>query len=85
MSSFVFIYNNRIILFFQVRAGDEIDVIKTVSPKNPDHLYVQRVEILNVSATEDNIVVTARRFKSLLIENYEIDPYKSGAVDPDTQ
>ncbi|KAL0881770.1 hypothetical protein ABMA27_001554 [Loxostege sticticalis] len=68
-----------------VRAGDEIDVIKTVSPKNPDHLYVQRVEILNVSATEDNIVVTARRFKSLLIENYEIDPYKSGAVDPDTQ
>ncbi|XP_028170636.1 mitochondrial transcription rescue factor 1 [Ostrinia nubilalis] len=68
-----------------VKVGDEVDVIKSVSPKNPDHLYVSRVEIINVAATEDNIVVTARRFKNLLIENYEKDPYKSGAVDPDTQ
>lgn len=54
----------------------EIDIIKSVSPKNPDHLYVSRVEILNIAAKEESIVVTARRFKTLLIENYENDPYK---------
>lgn len=57
--------------------GDEVDVIKMVSPKNPDHIYVSRVEILDVAAKEESIQVTARRFKHLLIENYENDPIKT--------
>ncbi|XP_035441004.2 mitochondrial transcription rescue factor 1 [Spodoptera frugiperda] len=60
-----------------VRLGDEVDVIKMVSPKNPDHIYVSRVEILDVAAKEESIQVTARRFKHLLIENYENDPIKT--------
>ncbi|KAJ8724380.1 hypothetical protein PYW08_015854 [Mythimna loreyi] len=59
-----------------VKLGDEIDVIKMVSPKNPDHIFVSRVEIMNVAAKEDSIQVTARRFKHLLIDNYEADPHK---------
>lgn len=65
--------------FFQVRDGDEIDIIKSVSPNNPNHIYVSRVEILSVKPEEENIVVSARRFKSLLIENYEEDPYKGNS------
>lgn len=60
-----------------VKLGDEVDVIKMVSPKNPDHIYVSRVEILDVAAKEESIQVTARRFKHLLIENYENDPIKT--------
>ncbi|KAH9639381.1 hypothetical protein HF086_002070 [Spodoptera exigua] len=60
-----------------VKVGDELDVIKMVSPKNPDHIYVSRVEILDVTAKEESIQVTARRFKHLLIENYENDPIKT--------
>ncbi|KAJ2947668.1 hypothetical protein O0L34_g17472 [Tuta absoluta] len=62
-----------------VRLGDEIDIVKMVSPKNPDHLYVYRVQVMNVTAKEDAIAITARRFKNLLIENYEEDPYKGSA------
>ncbi|KAI5644526.1 hypothetical protein NE865_03415 [Phthorimaea operculella] len=62
-----------------VRLGDEIDIVKMVSPKNPDHLYVYRVQIMNVAAKEDAIAITARRFKNLLIENYEEDPFKGSA------
>ncbi|KAM3966949.1 mitochondrial transcription rescue factor 1 [Aphomia sociella] len=67
-----------------VRIGDEIDVIKMVSPNNPEHLYVARVEILNVAAKEDSISITARRYKNLLIENYDDDPYKAGSTESDT-
>ncbi|XP_045767864.1 mitochondrial transcription rescue factor 1 [Maniola jurtina] len=66
-----------------VRVDYEIDVIKSVSPKNPDHLYVARVEILSIAAKEDSIAITARRFKNLLIENYETDPYKPSTADED--
>ncbi|XP_048000015.1 mitochondrial transcription rescue factor 1 [Leguminivora glycinivorella] len=62
-----------------VKIGDEIDIIKTVSPKNSDHLYISRIEVMNLTAKEETIVVTARRFKTLLIENYETDPYKGTA------
>lgn len=65
---------------FQIKQGDEIDVIKSVSAKNPDHLNVSRVEIINVTAKEESILITARRFKSLLIENYEEDPYKASTT-----
>ncbi|XP_026759858.1 mitochondrial transcription rescue factor 1 [Galleria mellonella] len=67
-----------------IKIGDEIDVIKMVSPNNPDHLYVARVEILNIVAKEDSIGITARRFKNLLIENYEEDPYKIGSTEIDS-
>ncbi|XP_068622481.1 mitochondrial transcription rescue factor 1 [Battus philenor] len=63
-----------------VKLGNEIDVIKSVSPHNPDHLYVSRVEVLNLVPKEENISVTVRRFKNLLIENYEDDPYK-GSIE----
>ncbi|XP_053605708.1 uncharacterized protein LOC128672518 [Plodia interpunctella] len=62
-----------------VKTGDEIDVIKMVSPKNSDHLYVARVEILNIAAKGENITISARRFKNLLIENYPEDPHKGTA------
>ncbi|XP_063391728.1 mitochondrial transcription rescue factor 1 [Cydia fagiglandana] len=62
-----------------VKIGDEIDIIKAVSPKNVDHLYISRIEVMNLAAKEETIVVTARRFKTLLIENYETDPYKGSA------
>lgn len=55
-----------------------------VSPKNPEHLYVSRIEILNIVPKEDSISITARRFKNLLIENYEIDPYKSSSTEEET-
>lgn len=64
-------------LYLQVKIGDEVDVMKMVSPNNPDHLYVSRVEILNIAPKEDSISITARRFKHLLIDNYEDDPHKS--------
>ncbi|XP_045496310.1 mitochondrial transcription rescue factor 1 [Colias croceus] len=66
-----------------VREDYEIDVIKGVSPKNPDHILVSRVEVLSMAAKEDSIVITVRRFKTLLIENYEKDPYKPSTADSD--
>ncbi|XP_046967158.1 mitochondrial transcription rescue factor 1 [Vanessa cardui] len=66
-----------------VQVDYELDVIKSVSPKNPEHLYISRVEILNIVAKEESILVTARRFKTLLIENYENDPYKPSTSDED--
>ncbi|CAG5046500.1 unnamed protein product [Parnassius apollo] len=62
-----------------IKLGSEIDVIKSISPHNPDHLYVSRVEVLNIVAKEESIAITVRRFKNLLIENYEIDPYKASS------
>ncbi|XP_026731571.1 uncharacterized protein C6orf203 homolog [Trichoplusia ni] len=64
-----------------VKLGDEVDVIKMVSPNNPDHLYVARVEIMNITPKEDSIQITARRFKHLLIDNYEADPHKVSAAE----
>ncbi|GBP08081.1 Uncharacterized protein C6orf203 homolog [Eumeta japonica] len=64
-----------------VNLGDEVDLIKTVSASNPDHLHVARVEILKITPKEESIKVTVRRFKNLLIENYEVDPYKGTAND----
>lgn len=57
---------------FQVKNDDEIDVIKSVSPLNPDNLVVSRIELLSskVSDDEEHIIIVARRFKSLTIENY---------------
>lgn len=61
-----------------VQVEDEIDVIKGTSQMNPDHLVVQRVEVLATTPKDDGdgIWVTLRRHKSLIIENYEASPYK---------
>lgn len=50
-----------------------------VSPKNKNHLSIARIEIINMVAKEEQIAVTARRFKNLLIENYEDDPFKGSS------
>lgn len=67
----------------QVEVGDEIDVIKGVSHLNPDHLMIQRVEVLSAQPKEDaeGLIVRLRRFKSIVVENYEESPYKGGADD----
>ncbi|XP_069699877.1 mitochondrial transcription rescue factor 1 isoform X2 [Periplaneta americana] len=54
----------------QVHIGDEVDVIRGVSPMNPKFLLVSRLEILSMKGEEENINVKLRRFKSLTIENY---------------
>ncbi|XP_077286718.1 uncharacterized protein LOC143911622 [Arctopsyche grandis] len=54
-----------------VRPGDEIDIVKSVSPDNPKHIYISRVEILNAVAKSESISITARAFKTLLVENYD--------------
>ncbi|XP_053699194.1 mitochondrial transcription rescue factor 1 [Sabethes cyaneus] len=59
-------------------AGDEVDVVKGVSPTNPDHLIVSRVEILDVTPKIETISVVMRRHKSLIIENYESDSVNTG-------
>lgn len=51
--------------------GDEIDVVRGVSPTNPDHLIVSRVEIVAANPKTESISVSLRRQKSLIIEDYE--------------
>ncbi|KXJ76501.1 hypothetical protein RP20_CCG009571 [Aedes albopictus] len=53
--------------------GDEIDVVRGISPTNPDHLLVSRVEILSANPKSETIGVTLRRQKTLVIEDYETD------------
>lgn len=64
-----------------LNVGDEIDVIKGISHLNPDHLIVQRVEVLDVKAKDgdDGIIVILKRAKSLTIDNYEEDSYKENS------
>ncbi|XP_053678189.1 mitochondrial transcription rescue factor 1 [Anopheles nili] len=54
----------------QLEPGDEIDVVRGPSPSNPEHLVVSRVEILSVTPRTENLAVSLRRHKSLVIENY---------------
>jgi hypothetical protein len=60
---------------FQLHVGDEVDVIRGLSPVNPEFLVVSRIEILSVKTREENIAVNVRRFKSLVIENYS-EPWR---------
>ncbi|XP_041773654.1 mitochondrial transcription rescue factor 1 [Anopheles merus] len=55
----------------QLEVEDEIDVVRGPSPTNPDHLVVSRVEIVAVTPRTENLSVTLRRHKSLVIENYK--------------
>lgn len=54
----------------QMSVGDEVDVIKGVSPQNEDHIVVGRIEVVSAKSKEESISVVLRRFKSLIIENY---------------
>ncbi|CAG9862345.1 unnamed protein product [Phyllotreta striolata] len=53
-----------------VYEGDEIDVVKGVSPTNPNFLIVARIEIVEVKGEDESINVKLRRCKALTIENY---------------
>lgn len=67
-------------LYFQLKDGDEIDVIRGFSQTNPSHLVVSRVMILSSSEREEGLSVHLRRYKSLLVENYRgSDVFKSSS------
>lgn len=59
----------------RLHVGDEVDVIRGLSPMNPEFLVVSRIEILSVKSGEENVAVKVRRFKSLTIENYS-EPWR---------
>ncbi|XP_055376115.1 mitochondrial transcription rescue factor 1 [Condylostylus longicornis] len=62
----------------QLNINDEVDIIKGFSQTNPSHLLVSRVKILSVEDREVELFVAMRRYKSLVIENYEgSNAYKS--------
>lgn len=68
----------------QIREGDEVDVVKSFSPDNLENLVISRIEMLSarVDDEEEHIIIVARRFKSLTIENYPgVDCYKSSESD----
>lgn len=67
----------------QLQIGDEADLIRGVSPVNPDLLNVSRVEILSVNESDedDQLSVKIRRTKSLYIENYNTDPWKMSSTE----
>lgn len=54
-----------------LQVGDEVDLIKGPSPNNPDFLLISRVEVLSTKLDGDELEVKLRKFKSLLINNYE--------------
>ncbi|XP_017041850.1 mitochondrial transcription rescue factor 1 [Drosophila ficusphila] len=55
----------------QLEIGDDIDVIRGFSQSNPSHLVVARVSILSASERQEGLSVHLRRYKSLLVENYQ--------------
>lgn len=66
----------------QMGIGDEVDVIKGVSPQNDEHIVVGRIEIVSAKAKEESISVILRKSKSLIIENYPgSNAWKGGSGD----
>lgn len=55
-----------------LEVGDEVDLVKGPSPKNPDFILVSRVEVLSSKLDGDELEVKLRKFKNLLIDNYDI-------------
>lgn len=51
--------------------GDEIDLVKGPSSNNPDFLLVSRVEVISVKLDGDELEVKLKKFKNLLIDNYD--------------
>lgn len=54
-----------------LEVGDEVDLVKGHSPNNPDFLLVSRVEVLSAELDDDELEVKLRKFKNLLINNYD--------------
>ncbi|XP_062539373.1 mitochondrial transcription rescue factor 1 [Armigeres subalbatus] len=54
-----------------LEVGDELDVVRGVSPTNEDHLIVSRVEVLAANPKSESIGVSLRRQKTLIIEDYD--------------
>ncbi|KAE9534417.1 hypothetical protein AGLY_008507 [Aphis glycines] len=54
-----------------IEVGDEVDLVKGPSPNNPDFLLVSRVEVLSAKLDGDELEVKLKKYKSLLINNYE--------------
>lgn len=54
-----------------LEVGDEVDLVKGPSPQNSDFLLVSRIEILSVKFDDNELEVKLRKFKNLLINNYE--------------
>jgi len=54
-----------------LEVGDEVDLVKGPSPNNPDFLLVSRVEVLSAKLDGDELDVKLKKYKSLLINNYE--------------
>jgi len=54
-----------------IEVGDEVDLVKGPSPNNPDFLLVSRVEVLSSKLDGDELEVKLKKYKSLLINNYE--------------
>lgn len=63
----------------RVQIGDEIDIIRSVSDKNPNHLLISRVVVLSAVENGESLGVTLKRFKTLVIENYN-DPWKPAII-----
>lgn len=51
--------------------GDEVDLIIGPSPNNPDFLIVSRVEVISAKLDGNELEVKLRKFKRLLIDNYD--------------
>lgn len=51
--------------------GDEVDLVSGPSPNNPDFLIVSRVEVISAKLDGDELAVKLRKFKKLLINNYD--------------
>ncbi|XP_046672465.1 mitochondrial transcription rescue factor 1 [Homalodisca vitripennis] len=70
---------------FQLKIGDEVDLIRGVSPMNPEYLSVSRVEVISVKEEgdedeEDQLAIRLRVSKTMYIENYSDDPWKKTSM-----
>lgn len=65
----------------QVNVGDEVDIVKKFDEENPELIHIGRVEVLKGRATGDFVILTVRKFKNLLIENYDKDPWEEKAPE----
>lgn len=54
-----------------LEVGDEVDLVKGPSSNNPDFLLVSRVEVISVKLDGDELEVKLKKFKNLLIDNYD--------------
>lgn len=53
-----------------VNEGDDVDLVKSICPVNPDNIIVARVEILSSRQEDDKFKLKIRKTKTLTVENY---------------